>query len=242
MCKEKSPGSVPKLVYLATRNAALTRQEFRARWRGHFKLASGLPRWVNVLRYAQCDVVTEANADAPVAGPYDGVAMIWWKSAEAHARHFGDTSSQGIMEADEDEVFFERVVNFALLTHETVFLDGAREQFKLVSFLSRAPDASRAEFVAYCKDQYAAAVLATPRGTDRPSRYVQNHDVATERRTTGLPYEMVDELSFTSVDAARHYCGNVIYRPNFAMSPAVIGRFSVLTAEHILYDVSGQDA
>jgi hypothetical protein len=50
---------------------------------------------------------------------------------------------------------------------------------------------------------------------------------------------MIDELSFASAEAAMRYCEKAGGRIGSLPSRIVSDRLSVLTEEHILYDVSG---
>ena len=51
----------PKLIYLARRNPALTREAFVPRWPRHGALGMSLPRWRNIWRYVHCDVLAEGD-------------------------------------------------------------------------------------------------------------------------------------------------------------------------------------
>lgn len=104
----------PKLMYLARRNPALTREAFTLRWRQHGALGMSRPRWRNIARYVHGDVLDRDD--------YDGIGLIWHRSRAARAAHLADTDSRLQMEQDEFETFAEPVVNFCLLAREYVLL------------------------------------------------------------------------------------------------------------------------
>ncbi len=191
----------PKLIYLARRNPALTRQAFTARWRQHGALGMSMPRWVNIRRYVHCDV--HQLGIGGVAEDYDGVGLIWHRSPEARTRHRADNSSQGQMEADEAQTFAEPVSNFCLLAQECVVSSHGAGPVKLIRFVERSPALSGDAFTDAWKQQYAPALLRQLRNSGSRQRYVQNHALPAERGGGwGLKSDCVDELWFESRDKA----------------------------------------
>jgi len=198
--KDKA-GMEPKLIYLARRNPALTRDAFTARWRRHGALGMSMPRWVNIRRYVHCDVM---QAGIPgVDDGYDGIGLIWHRSPEARARHRADNSSQGMMEADEAETFAEPVYNFCLLAREYILKDAGSGPVKLIRFVERADGVSRGEFEDAWRGAYAAALLQAPEVAANIQRYVQNHVLPPEQPPRwGLAADCVDEFWFASMREA----------------------------------------
>src|SRR5690242_5233128 len=94
----------PKLIYLARRHPSIAATDFTARWRRHGALGMSLPRWRNIWRYTQCDVVPWARAPLPSASEYDGVGLVWYRSAETRAAHVDD-ADRAVMARDELETF-----------------------------------------------------------------------------------------------------------------------------------------
>jgi hypothetical protein len=219
-----------KQIYLATRIPQMSREQFRSRWRGHFELASSLPRWVNIRRYAQCDTIVDLPSASPISREYDGVGLHWYKSAEARGRHIGDLPSQRVMEADEDEIFSERVYNFAVPVGESVLVEGPASPIKLFIFLERKSSVGLQDFLRYYETDHARDLMAGSRPFDR---LVMNRDLATEPRKTGLRFEAIDEISFGLVATAVEYCDSLFKRldGNAALSDHVAEKLAVLTAE-----------
>lgn len=102
----------PKLIYLTRRHPALSRADFRARWRRHGALGMSRPRWQNIAQYMHCDVVDDSG--------YDGIGLIWHRSPAHRAAHLADAASRTDMEHDELETFAQPIVNDCLLAQEHV--------------------------------------------------------------------------------------------------------------------------
>jgi hypothetical protein len=230
---EKNQLSGSKQIYLAKRHPALSREQFRPRWRNHFAIASALPRWVNVRRYAQCDAIVDVPPRVPISREYDGIGLHWFKSAEARARHIADAKSQQIMETDEDTLFSERVNNFVMPVGERILRDGPRSPFKLFVFLKRKPSVGFQDFLRRYDTDHAVELLA---GAGSADRVVLNRDVAAEPRQTGLRFEAIDEISFSTLAAAIDYCNKASDRPG-SMDDYLAERVRVLTEEAKLYEV-----
>ena len=122
----------PKLIYLARRNPALSREAFVKRWRQHGALGMSLPRWRNIAQYVHCDVLHPQAQAAEVDTEYDGIGLIWHRSPEARAAHIADTSSRQTMERDEEETFAEPIVTSCLLARERVLKQPNRAERSLV--------------------------------------------------------------------------------------------------------------
>jgi hypothetical protein len=193
----------PKLIYLARRNPALTREAFTARWRRHGALGMSMPRWVNIRRYVHCDVLQSGIPG--VAEGYDGIGLIWHRSPEARVRHRADNSSQGQMEDDEAQTFAEPVYNFCLLAQEFVMKEEGTGTVKLIRFVERSKEMSKAAFEFAWRGAYAQALLRVPGLARQLRRYVQNHALPPERPAGwGLKSDCVDEFWFASREDAAH--------------------------------------
>lgn len=220
----------PKLMYLARRNPALSREQFTPRWRQHGALGMSMPRWKNIWRYVHCDVLSGSGSD------YDGVGIVWHKSPESRRAHREDTSSQGTMEADEVQTFDQLVVNFCALMEERVVQEPRRTATtKLIRFAMCQPGIAREEFAASAM-AHAAHLMATPFGQSIRG-LVQNHAQPTETgRPWGLPYDYIEELWFDSVqDAANARAELRGVLPSLCVNAEPI---AVLTNEVVLYDLT----
>ena len=83
-----------KLIICAKRKTGMTRKEFDAYWQNqHGPLVKSVPEFMrHVRKYVQCHIV-ENSVPLGVAAPYDGVAELWFDSAEEIAR---PSTSRGI--------------------------------------------------------------------------------------------------------------------------------------------------
>jgi hypothetical protein len=219
----------PKLMYLARRNPALSREQFTPRWRQHGALGMSMPRWKNIWRYVHCDVLPESGDD------YDGVGIVWHKSPESRRAHREDTSSQGAMEADEVQTFDRLVVNFcALMEERTVQEPRPSARVKLIRFAKLQAGVMREEFAADAL-LHAMNLLATPIGQSMRG-FVQNQAQPTETgRPWGLPYDYIEELWFDRVsDAAR---ARTQLRHALPASCEGDEPIAVLTNEVVLYEL-----
>ena len=72
-----------KLIICAKRKTGMTRKEFDAYWQNqHGSLVKSVPEFMrHVRKYVQCHIV-ENSVPLGVAAPYDGVAELWFDSAE----------------------------------------------------------------------------------------------------------------------------------------------------------------
>ena len=187
----------PKLIYLARRNPALSREAFTRRWRQHGALGMSRPRWRNIARYVHGDVLDGDD--------HDGIGLIWHRSRAARAAHLADTDSRLQMEQDEFETFAEPVANFCLLAHEfvlmtppraSVSIDGTADPagpVKLTRFLDSHSAADSTEL----RLQLESAAVAL-------HGHVINMALPPERGDGwGLGHACVEELWFANLEDAR---------------------------------------
>src|SRR5437879_2092832 len=80
-----------KLIICAKRKTWMTRKEFDAYWQNqHGPLVKSVPEFMrHVRKYVQCHIV-ENSVPLGVAAPYDGVAELWFDSAEEIAQAFNE--------------------------------------------------------------------------------------------------------------------------------------------------------
>jgi uncharacterized protein (TIGR02118 family) len=91
-----------KLIICAKRKPGMTWKEFDAyRQNQHGPLVKSVPEFMrHVRKYVQCHVV-ESSVPLGAAAPYDGVAELWFDSAEEIARAFSEPKYLEIIRADE---------------------------------------------------------------------------------------------------------------------------------------------
>ncbi|HEU4759013.1 MAG TPA: EthD domain-containing protein [Dehalococcoidia bacterium] len=108
-----------KLVYCLRRLPSLSREEFQAYWRGtHGPLVRQRAPALGIRRYVQAHTLASPLNEALAASrgsgeePFDGVAELWWESAESLAA--ATATPDGLQAAQE------------LLADERRFIDLAR--------------------------------------------------------------------------------------------------------------------
>jgi hypothetical protein len=196
----------PKQFYVAKRNPAMSRGEFRAGWRRHGELAMRLPLWSNICRYTQGDTaeVPQATRDrlAGFVQSADGIATVWFRDADAVGRVPADPD-HAVLLADEDRIFEQRVAGTSLFTEEIVERDRGATMVKLVRFMGRRATLRRDEFArAWAQSGHE---LALPRRTGglvrsyRRSVAVDLPGLEPGRSTLGC-YDGVAEVGFASVE------------------------------------------
>ncbi len=91
-----------KLIICATRKAGLSREEFSAHWLNHHgPLVRSVPEFArHVRKYVQSHIAADQVPFA-IPGNYDGVAELWFDSAEDCARAFQEPKYLEIIRPDE---------------------------------------------------------------------------------------------------------------------------------------------
>ena len=91
-----------KLIICATRKAGLSFEEFDTYWRDrHGPLVKSVHEFArHVRKYVQCHR-TSNRTPFGAAGNYDGVAELWFDSAEDAAKAFAEPRYLEIIRADE---------------------------------------------------------------------------------------------------------------------------------------------
>jgi uncharacterized protein (TIGR02118 family) len=93
---------VVKLIICVKRKEGITRKEFDAYWQDqHGPLVKSIPEFMqHVRKYVQCHIA-ENSVPLGAAAPYDGVAELWFDSAEEIARAFDEPRYLEIIRPDE---------------------------------------------------------------------------------------------------------------------------------------------
>lgn len=120
----------PRLYYLARAHPELTDGAFARRWAAHGALGMSLPRWRNVALYLQCDRIAGA--------PWDGVAVVAFRSEEARLAHVADPDG-AITRADEALCFDRPVSRTACIADGDPGLRAEEGGLRLFRFLSDPP-------------------------------------------------------------------------------------------------------
>ena len=153
--------------------------------------------WENVDAYIHFDPLRDAGGIAGASDDYDAIGCIRFKSGDARARHVRFVEARSVLEADEDEFFFERVNKTGMVTTETVLRDAPTRGVTKFSFLKRKRALSRTAFDEHWEKRHAPLLLeAAP----AMHRYVQNHPLQPENGSWGLDCDGIEECWFASFD------------------------------------------
>jgi hypothetical protein len=228
----------PKLIYLARRNPSIEQADFTARWRRHGELGMSLPRWRNIWRYAQCDARPWDAAPLPLAAGYDGVGLVWYRSAAARASHVDD-AGRAVMANDEFETFDRPVRDGSFVTGEIVLRPQPCDGLKLFCFLFARPDAAPETVARHLEGPRTALLTGALRTAGAGAGYILN--VARTDGTlgnAGLGCAAVDEIGFESIAVAEKFLTPGLVASLAACQDSVIARMTaVLTRETVLYQV-----
>jgi len=121
---------VIKLTFCLRRLPHLSREEFQRYWRDtHAPLVAARAKTLGILRYVQTHTAYEGLNTAMQAtrgGPegYDGVAELWFESAEAMASNTGAAAAAAGRELLEDERKFIDLANSPLWFSEEKVIVG----------------------------------------------------------------------------------------------------------------------
>jgi len=218
----------PKLIYFAERHPAFGPAEFVERWRQHGALGMSLPRWRNILRYAQCDPAPlSSTALEPLV--CDGVALVWYRSEATRQAHVADRSGS-VTKADEAETFARPVARFALLTDEFVFKRGEPRRRKLFIAVRRAAPLHSAEFLDLWSGAFGPRIATAIGEIDPQGSYIQNH---ARDGATGFEADCIDEIS---VKDPMEFLDR--FRAELARAPLTASVRAVLTDETVLYQAA----
>jgi uncharacterized protein (TIGR02118 family) len=107
-----------KLIICVKRKTGMARREFDAYWQNqHASLVKSVPEFMrHVRKYVQCHIV-ENSVPLGVAAPYDGVAELWFDSAEEIAQAFNEPRYLQIIRPDEHK-FAELADCISFVTQE----------------------------------------------------------------------------------------------------------------------------
>jgi hypothetical protein len=196
-----------KCIYLVKRSPSLTEEEFPRRWRQHAKLAATTRLNNYFTGVVQCSREWEADALPNATRDYDGVSLLDMRDRNA-TRDIWDEPEQGAILAPDELLTFSRLIRECMITtEEQVTREGPYTGVLLLRFLRRARSLSPDRFLARWRDTQSRAELAGE-SSDLVRRAVSN--VVIDPPPPDFPFDLITELWFDDLDAARRYardCG-----------------------------------
>lgn len=195
-------GHAPKVIYLARRNPALSREEFPARWRQHSLLAGSMPSIrPGFAQVAQCLNLYDRAVVARASLDYDGVNLLTMTSPDRIEAVWQSDEVHNLVLPDELATFDRYVRQFSLTTQEHVVADGPMQPYCLIVFLKRDRNVELDAFATMLLDAYRAMA-------DGGRRAVVN--LVTDRQP-GYNFDAVTELWFASTDEAIKVTQSSVY-------------------------------
>ncbi len=212
------------------RKPGLSVEQFRAYWlNDHAAVIRKVPE---IRRYVAS--ITLPGAYRSREPLFDGISEAWLDDEDA-LRENADTPPRRAASAD-DAKFVDMAKYTAIVTDEIVQIDGAckgRDAVKVLSFLTRKPGTSVADFQKYWREQHGPLAAKIPQAR----RYVQCHVRPSAYADGKSPlFDGVAEMWFDSFDAMRDSNDTSEYRevrldePKFLATPF---RF-IIAEEHVI--------
>lgn len=224
-----------KLIHLARRNSALDRGAFTREWRAYGEALARQPRWSEVARHVECDAFPAVPGAADIAGGYDGVAIVWHRTAEARERYRAAAESAELAAA-ERRLFAAPVADTSLVAAERLVHEAGGGSYKLFRFVRRPAPLPTATFVTSWRIERTPLLLELAAG--RLKRLVQNFPLPAERpQGWGLRHDCIEEMWFASLAdlAATHAAIAADPRLKIADRMLAAETLSVATNEVTLY-------
>lgn len=207
-----------KWIYLAQRNARLTREEFFARWLKHRTLGAPPEMGAQFVTADYCAVQSGAMELDGMSDEYDGVGVFALNdptSIPVVARFL----KLDYIQADEKRFFNATSESFSIYGMEDVVRDGDEGEAAVLHFVRRAPTVAHAEFFKMWRADCERVLCRDARIERNVARLVLNSIIAPP--PPGYGYDMVMETRFVDLEAAQHCVSalNALWR-----SSAVIDR------------------
>lgn len=190
-----------KLIYLARRNPATSRDDWPRGWRSHAVFASRLPALEANFAYIRyCSRLDAPAALASLSTAHDGVAVVAGDSFRALDSSTLSEADRARLEQDELRVFDRPVAEFSFYCTEAVLRDGPAGEAALFRFLARKPGSSRDDFdIRWDGDHARRAQVAIAR-CPGITRYV--HDRPVHEPLPDFPFDGISECWFATTDDA----------------------------------------
>jgi hypothetical protein len=187
----KDTAMTGKVIYLARRNPALTREEFAQRWKKHAAVVgAGAPDALTEIRAARYCLASGAQE-------YDGVGLLSLASLNSIPSMHGALVGTEVSLADELRTFSTYVKDFAVYCSEEVVRDTPPTSHVLLHFVRRSETIQPTTFAAAWRD-HARHLEQSLEGVLR--RQVLNHVIAPA--PPGCGFDGVHELWCDSSTAA----------------------------------------
>lgn len=185
-----------KRFYFARRNAALTPEQFPARWRQHAELGATFPDGLKRHTRLNYGLVNSAHSAAG-EHHYDGIGILWLGSPAMLDRVNDDPLCTPTMRRDELYVFQQPVYDSAMVVEERICKEGPLTKVALLRFVRRAPEVTDAAFGGVCEGIGRALLAST-----NPGAQVSRCAWGTVVRTPTISFDGFMEFWFDTLESA----------------------------------------
>lgn len=231
---------MPKRMYLAIRNPAFSREQFRMRWRQHGALAMSQASWkAGVVRYVHSDALPCGGGLLGATDKFDGAGTVYYRDADARKLRANDPSERPPILKDEEETFAGRVNPWGLVASERLLCDGSVGGIKAARYLWRRKNTTPAQFRDHWENTHANLVLGTPSVARHVRRYTQNDPLPPENGASwGLDCDGIEETWYENLDSLIRAHADPTYAAVIEHDRArFVGRCLLLLAtDVVLYD------
>jgi len=194
-----------KLIYLARRNPAVSREDWPETWRSHATFANKFAFVANDITYScYCNRIDHPtlegrNVDLPgLSQDHDGVALGVSHTVETLQGGGFSSEERDLIDKDELRVFDMLTPNFSFYCTETVLKDGRYGEYGIFRFLARKPDLSPKEFEARFNGKHAEIASGALDGS--VVRYAHNRPIHDPLPL--FPFDAIVDCWFPSEDDA----------------------------------------
>lgn len=198
--------TIPKVIYLAKRNPALSRDEFPPRWRQHSLLAGSCTSIRGgFARVAQCINVYDREIVPRASLEYDGVNLLSFVSDEASASVWQQDEAHDFLLSDELETFSTYVRYFSLPAQGHVVAEAPMAPFCLIEFVKRDARMDMHAFVERLVDAHGRMAAGSRRAVV---------NVVTDRMPL-YNWDAITETWFASLDDARAFYATPAWKDDY---------------------------
>jgi hypothetical protein len=189
-----------KAIYVANRNARLTREEFRERWLRHNRIGDVItdPRLRAISSVRYCLTVDPTGILAGATNEYDGVALLALRGVASIPSFHALLAQNDVAYADELRTFERPVDAVTVCTASELLLTGEETDVAVIELARRRPDLDPVDYVRDAESGREDQLRESGLVEAGLRRWVRNVVIAPAPR--GFGYDAVNEYWFDSID------------------------------------------
>jgi hypothetical protein len=189
-----------KWIYLAQRNARLSREAFLARWLAHRRIGTRPEMIAEFVAGFYGHVRSDGLGLDMISDEYDALGLFTLNGLYS-IPVINRVIRMDYIQADEKRFFTTTSDQFSIFCAEDVVKEGEESGALMMQFVRRKADVAPRDFAARWRAEEAKAVLEQASFKGSIARYVQNMVIAPQ--PAGYGYDAAAELWFDSPEAMR---------------------------------------